>query len=538
MAESVLHIKSVVKPPAFETTLELSFEFAISNRNLLRSIDALADGGAGYLAAKQLPTSQWQYRYDALTPAELAAHTQAKLKALEALAPEAAFDLLQWMDKADKSLKLPPIWSHDEPALREAMAAYLIAATTERLELGQKLGGRSQPRTHALKRAPLELMTTGYWVCSHCGTEQAVPHALGTKAKLPADIRCPRCTHRRDFTACDCPPCRELQAEFRAEVLPVIEQTLTHLRECLQQFCANPLAHCPDTAGQKPYPGDVEAERDYRLYRDRMSHSLREVMSLRPQSAEDFEHCLDRCLEKWTEYRKYAYGGRRSPVPRRDDILAEAGKLKVLYVCDEAAQPTEEHVAKQTHLTALRGLCEAVLANPEHAVTYLRSPPQQVVEDRSAISAAYRRHLRPMHHLFLRVIRRTWLNPFYVTSGQATTPTARAPATSALPLYRTEAERETHDRLLQENPGHLVVPHRLLRQIVSKEVLDEHFNSTERNYLFNCELSFAVYDSKGRFCFAEEARRGGHHDKAEWQQKDGLKRRAMELAGLELRESF
>lgn len=524
-----------MNPPAFETTAEFLFEFSFNTQGLLDLVDALDDGGAGYLVAKQLPLAQWQYRYDALTPADLAAHTQAKLAALEAMAPEAAYDLSEWMTKADKPLKLPPIWSNKEPDLRHAMAAYLIAATTERLELGQKLGGRTAIRTRALDRTPAELISTGYWICPHCGAEQPVPHTLGTaQPEVPADIRCPQCTHQRDFPTCGCPLCLAMQAEFTAEAIPVVEQALDNLRRGLQQFCADPLAHCHHSPARVPYPGDIEADRDYLQYRDRMSHSLREVLSYRPQSAEDFERCLARCLEKWREHGKFNRG-RPAPVPRHDKLIDEARRLRVLYVSDDATSLTEGHLAEQPDLMAVRKLCDAVLADPEHAIGYLNIPRWR--RTTRTINPSYQVLIPSCHHV-LGVIRRTWLNPFYVTRGQTATPTVRAPATSALPLYRTEAEQATHDRLVQENPSHLVVPHRLLRQIVSKEVLEEHFNSTERNYLFNCELSFAVYDSKGRFCFAVEARSGGHHDTAEWQLKDGLKRRAMELAGLELRESF
>jgi hypothetical protein len=56
--------------------------------------------------------------------------------------------------------------------------------------------------------------------------------------------------------------------------------------------------------------------------------------------------------------------------------------------------------------------------------------------------------------------------------------------------------------------------------------------------LKNCEIDFAVYDSRGNFLFAEELQRGDHHNDSDWIRKDKLKKDAFLAANLLLIWTF
>lgn len=109
------------------------------------------------------------------------------------------------------------------------------------------------------------------------------------------------------------------------------------------------------------------------------------------------------------------------------------------------------------------------------------------------------------------------------------------------PLFNSITEGRAYERLIAENPRCIVIPNRLLAQIVGRPAMKDivaAFDSSDRFYLYTCEIDYAVYSADGQLIFAEEVQRGGHHDNPEWIRKDALKRAALGLAGIELKESF
>jgi len=439
--------------------------------------------------------------------------------------------------------------SNQQRALRSALRTVLY--------VGEKLGTHKRrdwmPAYLAvgwLRQHPLKLEIVRTIVCPACGASSQVN--VGEKSIF----RCAGCDHfvDGDRSHCLCEHCTRIAREFSDFFLAMLVEQEAEIVARYREW-ANESA--------SELPTEVEMFRDYELHKnDRLGKNARAVLALRPSDGDDCLACIRRFCERFGL--------------QETKLLAELVDSRVMY---EANSLPPSHASLRTLLSDSRfdGAILAFRLDGRGGRTVHSSSVWQRLFQLSADELALRILLVDGESWFIfddlgggveevercavRLIpssewpmeamlglrlgkpnARSWLlNPNFIESQLATH--TRPPPQSKVKcgLFRSATEDAAFRRLHQEYPNCLVVPNRLLRQVVGHDSLDRlkaAFSAEEFRYFWSCEVDMTVYTNDGELLFVEEIQRGRHHNDAGWIQKDMLKRQALELLGVPLRESF
>ena len=84
----------------------------------------------------------------------------------------------------------------------------------------------------------------------------------------------------------------------------------------------------------------------------------------------------------------------------------------------------------------------------------------------------------------------------------------------------------------------VVFPNYKADSIINIKTIKNALLEEEYEYLRKCYFDFIICDLEGNVLKVIELQRGKHHNEKEWIEKDNMKRRICEVAGIEFEEIF
>lgn len=364
-------------------------------------------------------------------------------------------------------------------------------------------------------------------------------------------FKCGSCGHQHDTTGstgasvrgggrslCACIFCTGLEQGLLSEIQQLLAESAPKTMERYRQLVDRLAAH------QTLPPNEDDMRRDWVLHKNDLNKALRALVELKPKDGPDFLECL------------HKYTARHTGRPK--DILESAVRHKVVYRltvrrikhcssyedilaatspvvwCSESRGMADDERAEQALQALASWLCGGTEPRSGRCVL--------CVDDRS-IYVTYqsmRVDLGSTHgwlhqDLSAGVENSLVLNPYFLGVHASGDQTAVA---SAVRVFRSNTECNAFHRIRGERPDSIVVPNYPMKRVVDLGPLKPHFSSEDWTYLRDCELDLVVCNEAGYVAYVEEVQRGDHHNDPEWVRKDALKRQALSLAGIPLRESF
>jgi len=361
-------------------------------------------------------------------------------------------------------------------------------------------------------------------------------------------FRC-ACGHKEGMGQCQCGYCMAALTELASEVRRVVVERMQAIALLSLRWQDAVQRYAEDS-----FPSNEWMRRDFELHKNDPGKSLRMVLTMNPTDVADFQNCVE----------KVAAHGKSGDAVMGEvkRIRKEAKSCKILYeaivpvpldswdfpALIATSRPIRE-VRREHGIDANHDLVGQIMSllmqspTPELGKALHVQPNSITLETNQWKALIYDAKFDHWSLLGaeveLRFINVGYLNPYFL--GRAEPAVSTTPASTGDPLFKSQTEAKAFSRICGENPGTLVVPNRLLRQVVGFERLrglKDLFSSDDIAYLWQCELDFAIYNGTGTLLFVEEVQRGEHHDKAEWIRKDAVKRKALKAAGVILRESF
>ncbi|WP_322881113.1 hypothetical protein [Pandoraea sputorum] len=462
--------------------------------------------------------------------------------------------------------------SDDQRTLRRLLKRWLYCVGG----LGDVQSGLADKRVKAfswLHSTDLSIDSQRSVRCFACGSEGC----LTVHSEQKMVFKC-ECGHWADYERDVRPssPFDDLSSTCKcAYCLMQRERFATGLRHTLSTAEPMVLAHLREWAGavdsenalsfEKSLPSDEDMRRDYLVERNNVGKSLRSILALNPKDGADFLGCVERMVTSSSSHRA-AHSTIKKIVndAKRRRLIYEVTTVDRFDVTDAAsafARAASLFFGGKRGGGTLRTERGTDAPNPLLVEVYEILFHRPVAELRDAIrifDSCVTLQLGERRLLLFDDIDRYGtifstrlqtttdvsyvINPYFSSGivGRAEVATNAAPSAGA--LFNSVTEGRAYARIVMENSGAIVVPNRLLVQVVGRQRMKTEiapaFDADDRTYLFNCEVDFAVYDSEGTILFVEEMQRGDHHDTAEWMRKDALKRAALGLAGIPFRESF
>jgi hypothetical protein len=397
----------------------------------------------------------------------------------------------------------------------------------------------------------------------HTTTRMAFRCQCGHRDEIETDAIKPKASIVRPADVCTCAFCQQRNRDFAVTLRRILAEAEPAMAARATQW-AQALDSRTKIARSSSVPDREGMRRDYLVQQNNISASLRGILAMTPKDGEDFRRCVDQMLES-----------RRSNGPlhkARRQIIDEAVKRKLLYGyraihhtdVDDLAKSfaSEAHIFYSTSNSLgtistsydtknseakLRALHEMLFHGPI-------SELQQAIELQDTgvvvrLNSCKISLFDELDHgtIFSTQIRSSEgiayvLNPYFISGLSGPVHEPKGTSISSQNLFNSLTEKRAYVRLTMENPGSVVVPNRLLIQVIGRQRMKSDiapaFDQKDQAYLFKCELDFAVYDIEGNLLFVEEMQRGPHHNHAEWIRKDALKRAALGLAGIPFRESY
>ncbi|APM37790.1 hypothetical protein [Clostridium kluyveri] len=105
-------------------------------------------------------------------------------------------------------------------------------------------------------------------------------------------------------------------------------------------------------------------------------------------------------------------------------------------------------------------------------------------------------------------------------------------------IFKSSAEINKYIYLKDEYTDCIIVPNYNFSKIFNVYSLEHFLNDNELNYLKTCELDFVICNKEGIPFRVEEVQKGDHHNDNEWIWKDNVKKRALQILGIEFEEIF
>lgn len=404
------------------------------------------------------------------------------------------------------------------------------------------------PRLTWLSGIERDLQITRRLTCPLCGGQGI--HTLN-RARNGRYV-CSDCKHRLSYPInelvdrCGCVGCemkrRTLLIVLRDAVRAIESDRLMEINKFILNLSAN----------QRVRLSDEQMRIDCKLNENNIGKDLRAILSLGPKSGEAFIALV----HSYLEIHKGDF----------DQIFRSAIKAKILYSLPEWAttvsncQTFYEAIARCSHFRVrtdapIGGKWVGWSSDKEFVCDIVRTvfnEDEEVVARGLCFSADNSLCFRsqsltvylidqPDYFLQAEIAAERkdgyFLNPSFSVSP-SDKPSFSSDVARSYNLFRSNTEKNAHARLLQQHPKCLVVPNRLIRQIVDLERILPQLDPMERKYPWNCEVDFAVYGSDGDILFVEEVQRGDHHNDPEWIKKDAIKRKVLKIAGIKLVESF
>jgi hypothetical protein len=321
---------------------------------------------------------------------------------------------------------------------------------------------------------------------------------------------------------------------------------------------------CSLSAYTGVFPDNLQMLRDYELNKNSIGKTLRAILDLKPTSGEDLLKCAEMYCEsnngdvykilkesfnKKIAYRNVTYNAIEAQSLR--DILAYIERVKVDGRWLFGDQPEDS-----IHLMSIT---DQLLNAPLHVIAESLYVTEMEIVIISKMMTSYRgfdsvnfysSYGSNYNECLARAVFRArqtnniTINPYYINPPELRVVTSDVTPVD-LPrlgrLFNSQTELNAYRRLTSEYADCLIIPNRLLRQVLGFDSLNAirtHFSQEENNYLWKCEVDLVVYDQDGNLLRVEEIQRGDHHNNQEWVRKDALKRKALALAGVFLTESF
>ena len=440
--------------------------------------------------------------------------------------------------------------------------------------------------------------------CPACSNQaQVLLHCIDDLSPLNADFACSSCSHafkaqtrrrdhdanpldiadkdRRNMATCECELCKNC----KAELLECIRSLTTELSN--KRFLEY-------RAWRLGLPNPVISRqtmfRDHEVNKNNLRKDVRLILSLKPQTADDFMSCIQ-AYERDTRgsggilveaaqnkviYETYSYNA-----PEFDDfqhLLAMAITPTITEILRRNrsskhqtyyGNQSQSHIARSAEASqkALESVVLPLLNHPQaylnlriastriyfsfdenwillHDSAFLQRTPQQWYGDESLEQKESKWQTASL--LRARICptpaKHTTLNYCFLENGSQQSTRSK----SHRRLFNSDIEQNAYQRLAGTTSGNgcIVVPNRVFYQLLTRDALHDleirHYRGRETDWLYvrNCELDLVIYDSEGYLVAVEEVQRGDHHNQSEWIRKDSLKREALALAGISFRESF
>ncbi|MEF3062890.1 hypothetical protein V4C85_23975 [Ralstonia solanacearum] len=395
-----------------------------------------------------------------------------------------------------------------------------------------------------LPSEPVKLNIQRRCDCPACGLEGD----LTVQGLCDYTFRC-ICDHKEGMGQCQCGYCMAALMELASDVRRVVVERA--------QAVALLSLRWQDTVHQyivDSFPSNEWMRRDFELHKNDPGKSLRRVLNMNPTDVDDFQNCVERVA---------AHGKSGDAVKvEANRIRKEAKSCKVVYEATVPVTPDSwgfraliatsrqiREVRWNHDIGADHDLAGQIMSllmqspTPELGKALHVGPTSITLETNQWKALIYDAKLDYWSLLGAEVeldfVSLSYLNLYFW--GRAKPASTTTPTSSGAPLFKSTTEGKAFARICGENPGTLVIPNRLLRQVVGFERLRGlrgRFSSKDYAHLWQCELDFAIYSETGTLLFVEEVQRGEHHDKSEWIRKDALKREALKAAGVVLRENF
>ncbi|AGH85393.1 hypothetical protein [Ralstonia pseudosolanacearum] len=396
-----------------------------------------------------------------------------------------------------------------------------------------------------LPSTPVKLDIQRRCDCPACGQEGN----LVIQGMQEHTFRC-ACGHQEGMGQCRCDYCMtallELALELRrvvAERVQAVASLSSDWREAVDQRIAD------------AFQSDKSMRRDFELRKNDPGRSLRQVLKMNPADVDDFQSCVEKVAAHWkspseakmevkriwkeAESCKVVYKARGPVAPDSWDFLTLVAMSEPIRRARWEHDVSSEHDLADQMMTLLTQAPIPELGKALHVGPDCIS--LETSKWKVPVYVATRTYWHSLLEAEVLLTPGDWdyLNPYFLNCAE---PADRGASTSTgAPLFKSTTESNAFARICGENPGALVIPNRLLRQVVGFERLrglKGRFSSKDYADLWKFELDFAVYSDTGVLLFVEEVQRGEHHDKPEWIRKDALKREALKAAGVVLRESF
>lgn len=397
----------------------------------------------------------------------------------------------------------------------------------------------------------------------HTATLMAFICQCGHRDEIEPHDMTPKVSIHRLEDICECAFCQQRNRDFAVTLRRILTEAEQAMVARATQW-AQTLDAQTKIARRSSVPGDEGMRRDYLVQQNNISASLRSIFIMIPKDGNDFVRCVDQILESRPS---------NGPIHKtRRQIIDEAVKHRVLYGyraihhtdVDDLTKSfaSEAHIffstgnglgslsishdraSSEAQLCALHEMLfhapifdlQQAIELHDTCVVVKRDSYKVLLFDELDHGTIFSTQLRSREGIAY------VLNPYFVSGLSTPVREPRSTGTSLENLFNSLTEKRAYTRLVMENSGSVVVPNRLLVQIIGrqkmKSAIAPAFDQQDQAYLFKCELDFAVYDGEGNLLFVEEMQRGQHHNRPEWIRKDALKRAALGLAGIPFRESY
>lgn len=271
----------------------------------------------------------------------------------------------------------------------------------------------------------------------------------------------------------------------------------------------------------------LSLEQKYKIHKNSLSKTETELLNLKPNSYEEVIILLDEMLSRYsTSINKskiinnlikhgilYTYIVEKKIISILDDILMEFDNFK------EKLLENKWDNLRISSYNYYRENCSIIPLSVELCSWNDSCPFIRLPLDEIDITDSYELKL----------------NPLYITNLLD----KPSNTNKSYRIFGSNAELTLYNSLKRIYPNDfIIIPNLCLHSIANLSIIKNEFSDKDYLYLKTCRLDFFIADSNGYIVEVVELQKGTHHDTKEWIYKDSLKRTALTLLKIPLREEY
>jgi len=353
-------------------------------------------------------------------------------------------------------------------------------------------------------------------------------------------FKCKQCNHEETRykeiifpVKCKCQQCNKLNENFFLTLKNNFDGLLEGIKNQVEEFYIS---------SEDLYMiDDEEMERDYKLNRCEFDKDIREVMSYQPKDGKSLLDIINKLHERNRIYNKNY----------KNEILNKLERLKILYVInvkEDLELVKNDFIEKYVYAPHSK--------KDERKISIIQEFLNECMDIECFQSAVecddFRRINFEIKRYKLEFIMdgnincAYWYNPvykeklvlnkFYFKSNEVNN--SNYNKTYILNIFKSQKERSLYIELKNKYKRFVVFPNYKADSIINIKTIKNALLEEEYEYLRKCYFDFIICDLEGNVLKVIELQRGKHHNEKEWIEKDNMKRRICEVAGIEFEEIF